>query len=70
MLNINFQKYKKTIIISIVLFIIVISTGIYLVHASSIPEEATEISKSEEETIIKNEDKLIIIEKRMFFNIL
>ena len=57
MLNINFQKYKKIIIISIVLFIIVISTGIYLVHASSIPEETIEINELEKEPIIKNEDK-------------
>lgn len=52
MFNINLKKYKKIIIISIIILIITISTGVYLVHASNIPEENIEITELEKETNI------------------
>lgn len=63
MLNINFKKYKKIIIISLVLLIVILSTGIYLVHASSIPEENVEINELEKEDVIIEEKQEVIADK-------
>ena len=60
MLNISF---KKIIVISSILLIVILSTGIYLVHASSIPEENIEINKLEKETVIIEEEQDVITDK-------
>ena len=63
--NIDWQKYKKQIIIGSVLILLVLFGGIYLVHASNIPNEVEEIEISEkEETITEknnsDEEKILV----------
>lgn len=55
---IDWQKYKKHIIIGIILLVLVLFGGIYLVHASSVPEEKEEIPIVKQESEVKQEPVL------------
>lgn len=50
--NINWQQYKKQIFIGVIIVIIILFSGIYFVHASSVPTESTEIEVVETEKSI------------------
>lgn len=63
--NIEWQKYKKQLILGIAIILLVLFGGIYLVHASSIPKEEEEVKVIETEEITKeeidsNEEKIIV----------
>lgn len=49
--NINWQQYKKQIIIGITILLLVLFGGIYLVHASSVPKDPEEVEITENKVI-------------------
>lgn len=53
--NINWQQHKKQILISIIIVLFVLFGGIYLVHASSVPEESTKPEIIEKEITLDKE---------------
>ena len=54
--NIDWKKYKKQIIIGTMIVLLILFGGIYLVHASSIPNETEEVEVIEIEETIKEEN--------------
>lgn len=71
--NIEWQKYKKQLILGITIILLVLFGGIYLVHASSIPKEEEEVKTIETGEITKkeidsNEEKIIVDVKGAIVN--
>lgn len=54
--NIDWKKYKKQIIIGTMIVLLILFGGIYLVHASSIPNKTEEVEVIEIEETIKEEN--------------
>lgn len=66
--NIEWSKYKKQIIIGVIILLLVLFGGIYFVHASSVPNEVEEVEETEnisnevvtEEETNSNAEKVLV----------
>jgi len=65
--NIDFCKYKKYLPFAIIFFLVILFGGVYLVHASSVPEEVEEIEITE--TIEETETKEEIVEEKILVDV-